>query len=95
MFRKINYTSDYKKNILNKHKEKNYLLKEELSNFFDDEFGKLKNNLSFVIDYNIKNNSVVITTNSKVVANELTSRLVSLNNFLKNRNIYLDRILVK
>ena len=49
----------------------------------------------FIINYNSNDNILAITSENKILANELAIKLASLNNFLKDRGVILSRIIIK
>lgn len=70
-------------------------IKQALQGFLKNRFGDDLAGFSISIRYDYKDNQLVITTNSKTLTNELSLCLVDLNDFLKDKQIKLDRILIK
>ena len=95
MFRNLNNAIERKKDSLEKLSDKNQRIKKEAQEFLKKELGEKITGFSFFIAYNPKNESLVITTQNKTLASELTIKLVELSNFLKSRHIHLDRILIR
>ena len=94
MFKNINNLFERRKSYLRKTQEKNTALKQILSDFLKNEFGDVFSD-TIKIDYNPREKTLIIVTQSKVLANELTIRLVSLHEFLKERGAIFGKILIK
>jgi len=95
MFKNLNNIIDKKKKLLVKSQDLNQNLNREIKKFLLDEFGKDLEGFSFILNYQTKDNSLSITTSNKVLSSELTLRLGSLSNFLKDKRIKLDKILIR
>ena len=95
MFKNLNNIIDKKKKFLVKSQDLNQDLNREIKKFLLDEFGKDLEGFSFILNYQTKDNSLSITTSNKVLSSELTLRLGSLSNFLKDKRIKLDKILIR
>lgn len=95
MFKNLSSIIDKKKKLLIKSQDLNQDLNQEIKNFLIQEFGKDIEGFSFTLSYKAKDHSLLITANSKVLSNELAIRLGSLNDFLKNRKISLNKILIR
>ena len=94
MFKNINNLFERRKSYLRKTQEKNTALKQILFDFLKNEFGDVFSD-TIKIDYNPREKTLIIVTQSKVLANELTIRLVSLHEFLKERGAILGKILIR
>lgn len=95
MFKDLNKLFDKKKAIINNTSDKSQEIKREVSIFLKTEFGDKIEGFSFIISYNSKDNNLIITSENKVLANELIIRLVALTDFLQSRNIRLSKILIR
>lgn len=95
MFKSLDKTFEKRKKILSQSKDKNLLIREGLNFFLKNEFNEDIKGFSLLITYDPKNNSLLITAENKVLANELTIRLPKMTDFLKTRDIRLDRILIR
>jgi hypothetical protein len=60
-----------------------------------ERFGDNLKGLSFNIDYNSKDNSLTITADNKIVANELSLQLHDLIDYLSKQQLNLSRILIR
>jgi len=95
MFKSLDKTFEKRKKILSQSKDKNLLIREGLNFFLKNEFNEDIKGFSLLITYDPKNNSLLITAENKVLANELTIKLPKMTDFLKTRDIRLDRILIR
>lgn len=95
MFKNLNSIIEKKKKLLIKNQDLNQGINKEVRNFLINEFGKDIESFSFVLDYKVKDGSLLITTDNKALSNELALRLGSLSEFLKGRKIYLNKILIR
>lgn len=95
MFKNLSIIVDKKKKFLIKNQDLNQGLNKEIKNFLIKEFGKDLKGFSFTLNYQTKDNSLTIATSNKVLSNELAIRLGSLNDFLKDRKIKLNKVLIK
>lgn len=74
---------------------KNREIKEMLEVFLKSEFGDKIKGMSVVINYTVKDNSLILVSENKILANELMLRLPSINNFLVKNGIRLSKLLVR
>lgn len=95
MLKNIGSIFEKRKNHFNQSQNKNVLIKNSFYLFLKNKFGDNLKGFSFVLNYNSKDNSLIITTDNKVIANELTIHLIRLNSFFKDNKIKLDRILIR
>jgi len=95
MLRNVNTFFEKKKKSLTGQQDKALKIKDGLKIFLRNNFGENLNGFSFVVSYNIKEDSLVIKTDQKTIANELTLKLTELSDFLKARGIRLKRILIR
>ncbi len=95
MFKSLNNSFERKKASLGKSLDKSQRIKKEVEIFLKNEFGEKLKGFSFLISYNPKDDSLIITAGNKTLANELTIRLVGLINLLKTKDIRLGKILVR
>lgn len=95
MFKDIRNRFEKKKLLLGKNQSKDQQIKREVTEFLKAEFGKNLKGLSFGVDYNGRDNSLTIRSDSKVIASELSMKLAALAVFLKERGVGLSRILVR
>lgn len=95
MFKNLNNIIEKKKRLLIKSQDMSQDIGKEIKKFLIKEFGNDLEGFSFTLNYQVKNNSLAITTNNKVLSSELAIRLGPLNDFLKDRGIKLNRILIK
>jgi len=95
MFKEISNVFDKKRKFFNDSNKKDSEVNEILKTFLKDEFGENLKGFSFVVRYNPKDNSLIITSDNKIIANELSLRLTKLHSKLKDRGIKLGRILIK
>ena len=96
MFKKIDIVFEKRKTSLVKAQSKESKVKEYLKVFLEKEFGEdLEKRFSFLININSKDNILTITAENKMLANELAVRLVKLNDFLKTKEVSLNKILIR
>mgnify|MGYP001578884931 CR=1 FL=1 len=95
MFKNTNTLFDKKKKFLTSTKNKSTLVKECLVDFLKDRFGSNLSGTSMSIDFNSKDNSLIIKTENKIIANELVAGTYDMKEFMKNKKIFLDRIIVQ
>lgn len=95
MFKNIGKIFKNRKNMLSRSQDKTDQIKEQLHSFLENKFGTALKGLSLKINYNPKDRSLIIISDSKILANEISLTLVELNNFLKEKNISLSRIQIK
>ena len=95
MFKNLNNIIEKKKKLLIKSQDLSQDINKEIKNFLIKEFGKDLEGFSFVLNYQTKDNGLSITTNNKVLSSELSIRLGSLNDFLKDKGIKLNKILIR
>lgn len=95
MFKNLNNVIDKKKKFLIKNQSLNQDLNKEVKQFLINEFGKNLEGFSFTLSHQAKDNSLLITTSNKVLSSELALRLGSLSNFLKDKGVKLNKILVR
>ncbi len=84
-----------RKIALSRSQDKTSLVKQSLQGFLLERFGDNLKGLSFRVDYNAKDNSLAITTDSKIIANELSLQLHDLTEYLKKTKLNLSRILIR
>jgi len=95
MFKNLGKRFENKKVFLDKSLDKSQRIKKEVGAFLKDVFGDKLKGFSFLVSYNSKDDSLVITTANKILANELSIRLIDLSNLLKTKDIRLGKILIK
>lgn len=95
MFKNLSNIIERKKKALIKKQDTTQDLNKEIKNFLINEFGKNLEGYSFTLQYQTRDNSLLITTNNKTLSNELAIRLGSLNDLLKRKKINLSRILIR
>lgn len=95
MFKNIGNVFEKRKGYFNKSQDQITLIKSSFYSFLKNRFGDNLSGFSFVLNYDPKENSLTITTENKVIANELTIQLVGLHSFFKDNKIKLDKILIR
>jgi hypothetical protein len=95
LFKNIGAIFERRKKILSIHQDKKSLVKQGLQGFLMERFGDNLKGLSFNIDYNSKDNSLTITADNKIVANELSLQLHDLIDYLSKQQLNLSRILIR
>lgn len=95
MFKNLNNIIDKKKKLLVKSQSLSQDLNKEVKNFLIKEFGKNLEGFSFTLNYQAKDHSLSITTSNKVLSSELTLRLGALSDFLKDKGVKLNKILIR
>ena len=95
MLKNLGNIFEKRKNYFNKSQDKTVLIKNCFYLFLKNKFGDNLSGFSFILNYDAKENSLTVTTDNKVIANELTLQLISLNSFFKENNIRLDKILIR
>lgn len=95
MFKEISNVFDRKISQIVSYQDKDQEIKKTLKAFLEKEFGENLKGFSFIIKYNFKDNTLSISAENKILANELSLRLVDLNEYLQKRGIKLERILVR
>ncbi len=95
MFKDLKKAFERKEISLVKNQDKNRKITDEFGLFMKKEFGEVLKDIPFVVSYSAKDNTLTITTVNKVIANELVIRLELLTNFLKDKNINPNKILIR
>ncbi|MDP3792886.1 MAG: hypothetical protein Q8Q89_04140 [bacterium] len=95
MLKNLGNIFEKRKNYFNRSQDKTALIKNCFYSFLKNRFGDNLSGFSFILDYDSKENSLAITTDNKVIANELTLQLISLNSFFRENKIKLDKILIR
>lgn len=95
MFHGINKYFEKKKSLINKFQNKDQEINNYLKIFLNNEFGENLKGFSFLVQYNLKDNSLTITPENKILTNELALRITDLSEFLKSKKITLNRILIR
>ena len=95
MLKNISNLFEKRKSYLSKSQDKTVTIKNNFYAFLKNRFGDDIQSFSFVLNYNTKENSLIINTDNKVIANELTLQLLSINSFFKENGIKLDKILIR
>jgi len=95
MLKNIGNLFDNKKLAINRSQDQTDQIKEKLHLFLTNKFGESLKGLSLVINYNSRDKTLIINSDSKVIANELTLKLSELIGFLKENKINLSHILIK
>jgi hypothetical protein len=95
MMRNIGGLFERRKNSLNRSQDRSKLIKNILQEFLTQRFGDNLKGLSFNIEFNPKNNNLTITTDNKIIANELSLQLHDLAGHLKANKIALNSILIR
>ncbi|OGM96362.1 MAG: hypothetical protein A3B86_04495 [Candidatus Yanofskybacteria bacterium RIFCSPHIGHO2_02_FULL_38_22b] len=95
MLKSINNLFEKRKNYLSKSQDKLAIIKTSFYSFLKNKFGDDIMGFSFVLNYDAKENSLTINTDNKVIANELTLQLLSINSFFKENKIKLNKILIR
>ena len=95
MLKNIGNIFEKRKNYFSKSQDKTTTIKNSFYSFLKNRFGEDVKGFSFVLNYDAKENSLIINTDNKVIANELTLQLMSINSFFKENNIKLNKILIK
>jgi len=84
-----------KKNFLTKSHGKSSEIKIHLQEFFTSKFQSDLKGLSLTIDYDSRGGKLIIKTENKIIASELTLCLSELLNFLKGKKINLTSIIIR
>ena len=95
MLKNIGNLFEKKKIYLGKSRDKSFLVKEAIQAFLKNKFGELLAGFSVGVIYDSKNNILTINSGNKVLANELAMCSEELNDFLKNKHIRLERIVIR
>lgn len=95
MLKNIGSLFERRRKIFNKSQDTTLQIKNSVTSFLKDKFGEGLKGYSLVINYNSKENSLIITADSKILANELTLQLTEMNDALKRDGIKLSRILIR
>lgn len=95
MFKNLDSIIEKKKKLLIKSQDINQDINKEVRKFLISEFGKDLEGFSFTLNYKAEDGSLLITTDNKVLSNELAIRLGSLHDFLKKRKVELKKILIR
>lgn len=95
MLKKIDGFFEKRKVVFNSSQDKVNKIKQTLQSFLKNKFGEDLAGLSIKISYDYRGNGLVITTSNKTLTNELSLCLIDLNDFLKDKQIKLDRILIR
>ena len=95
MLKNIGSIFEKRKRFLIKSQNKNSQLKEIIQDFLKEKFGDGIRGYSFGINHNSQDNSLIITANNKIVANELMLELAELSDRLRRGGIQLSRILIR
>ena len=95
MFKNLNNIFKKKKLFLDQNYNKTNEIQNEVEVFLEQEFKDKAKELSFFVSFNSKDKTTIIKTNNKILANELAVRLPDLINFLKSKNILINKILIR
>ena len=95
LFKNIGNYFEKRNRFFNKSQDRSTQIGSAVKDFLKEKFGDNLIGYSITVSYQVKDNSLLITTDNKIIANELAIRLDSLTGFLKDRRIRLDRILVR
>lgn len=94
MFRSINSSLDRKKSDLAKTDIKTTSIVSVFNQFLSQDFADYKDFFKWVIEYNPKDGGIIIKTESKVIANELSLKIVSFTKLLKENSIRVSKIII-
>lgn len=95
MLKNIGALFERRKKIFNRSQDTNSQINNSIKAFLKEKFGEDLKGCSLVVSYNSKDNSLTMTADSKIIANELALQLDDLSRVLKKDGIKLDRILVR
>ncbi|MDO8496604.1 MAG: hypothetical protein Q7S43_04135 [bacterium] len=95
MFKNLSNIIEKKKKLLIKSQDLSQDINKEVRNFLINEFGRDLEGFSFTLNYQAKDGSLLITTDNKMLSNELAIRLGALNDFLRDKKISLNKILIR
>lgn len=95
MLKNIGLLFESKKKSFSRSQDTSSHINNSIKNFLKEKFGESLRGYSLVIKYNSKENSLIITADSKIIANELSLQLADMNDVLKREGIKLNRILVR
>ena len=95
MLKKIDNIFERRRKSLDKSQEIIKNIKDNLQLFFKERFGEDIKGLLIKIEYQSKDNSLIINTPSKVLANELTLNLLNIEDSLKKDKLKVDQILIR
>ena len=95
MFKSVNSLITKKYSKLLKIKNKSFDIEKSFKRFLNDQFGQIARKISYSLVYNDKNGSLIIKTESKIFANELSLRMNELVKTIKTADIKLRRIVIQ
>ncbi len=95
MFKNVGILFEKRRRLFQGSQDKSAQINQILKEFLKEKFGEGLQGCSIKVSYSSKENSLMITADSKIIANELTLQLAELSTYLKKDNIKLNRILIR
>ena len=96
MFKSLNSLVNRRIFKLKKIKDKDSLIRAAFTRFLKKQFGEsLSSKIYYSLTYNDKTNSLIIKSDNKALANELSFRIKELAESIKEDNIKLDQIIIQ
>ena len=95
MFRSANSLISKKYGNLLRSENKNLEIEKYFKEFLVEEFGTKAPKIAYKLIYDDKKNLLIIRTENKIVANELSLRVNSLIRALKKRNIKINKTVIQ
>ena len=95
LFKDISNFFENKKKQAFKSEDNGTKVKTVLESFCNSYLGAGSYELLDKVEYNYKDNSLLIVASNKILANELSIRLQDLSNFFKKNIIKLEKILIR
>ena len=95
MFRSVNSLLSKKYNKFLRANNKISIIEKSFKDFLDNQFGAISQKIVYNLVYEGSKDSLIIKTESKVVANELSLRINELVRVFKEADIRLSRITIQ
>ncbi len=95
MFRSVNGVLNKKLDKIVKSNNASTSIKDSFGKFVKDQFGPLAQKIKYTLDYDSKNNSLIVKTENKILANELSLRKDSILESFKKDRFKLSQIIIR
>lgn len=94
MFRSLGGTLEKRKRQLIKTDTKSNNITDVFNQFLEENFREYKDFFKWGVEYNPNDGRVIIKTESKVIANEISLKMEQLARLFKERNIKVSKIII-
>lgn len=95
MFRNLGNLFDKKKKLISSSENESIRITGITNLFLKDQFGHSTQNKLFNISYNQKEGTLLVEAGNKIMANELSLRLADLHHQFQEKDVKLNKILIR